>query len=114
MGVECSGVGPLVLLTAPDVRDNGAAEVDGAAVVVEDYFRDVGVGEGVPAQGGVETTDEGGDGRGGVGDEATADSLNLGGVDEWFVALDVDDDVGIGAESVECFAATVGTAAMEG
>ena len=81
-----------VRLAVTDERDGTAAEVQGAAGGVADDLDAVGV---APLFGAGDGHGEGGHCRGGVGGEAGDEEVEVGRFDERFVALDVDDDVGV-------------------
>ena len=116
VGIEADvleeGVGrqPLAPILAPDEGDGRPGEVEGEAVVVEDDLGGVGI---IYRIDGLEALAEGGDLRGWVV-EGLHHRTQLRGLDEGFVALNIDDDVGRSADQVEGLADAVGAALVVG
>ncbi len=75
------------------VRNGAAGEVDGVAGESSDDLDDVGVGD---LAGDGDAALEGGHEEGGVVDKGLGGGVDGGGVNEGLVALDVDDDAGVG------------------
>ena len=104
---------PLLARHAPQVGDHRAREIECLVRAAEHDFRRIGIFQCVESVG----LGEGFDERGDVGRrivEAAGDRLQLRGGDEGFVALYVDDDVGVAAQFVDGFPTAVGAAAVIG
>ena len=102
---------PLSLLAAADVGHYRAREIHGEAAVGQHGLHFVGVGQFLVAA--AEGAHECGDVGGGVV-ETAGEGAQLRGVDEGFVALDVDNDIGVRAAQVVSLAHAVGAAAVVG
>ena len=112
MLVECLVGEPFGVVAASDVRNDGATEIHRFVAAVENDFWRVGVEE---RRLEVVVCAERLDQRGNLGAhlvEARLQRLDLLGVDEWLIALDIDHDIVAIADEGICLEATVGSAPM--